>query len=148
MNLGSIKETSVGLRRVPKSVGEGPVGSECRPNGFVGGGLRSAGIVDAGGTSRLLSQKTRGLLDFALVVPEPGKSRRASRGCVIAGQSDQVTRFDLEIVLYLPEKYFRFIPALQMKKPHATHCCIMLYEVERRRIELPPSTWRMSGLKL
>jgi hypothetical protein len=33
-------------------------------------------VGDEGGTSWLLSQKTCGLLDFGLVVPEPGKPKR------------------------------------------------------------------------
>jgi hypothetical protein len=35
----------------------------------------------------------------------------------------------------------------QRQKPYATHCCVRLYEVERRRIELPTCTLRTSVLK-
>jgi hypothetical protein len=63
-----------------RSPWEGRLGSECRPKGLVCGGLRSALFVDAGGTSSLLSQKTAGLLDSGLVIPEPRTQGRIGVG--------------------------------------------------------------------
>jgi hypothetical protein len=52
----------------------------------VGGGLRSAFFVDTGGTSRLLSRKTCGLLDCRQSGSGAGKPRLATKGSGVLGR--------------------------------------------------------------